>query len=232
MKLSDAHIGLEFCTAEGRRWRITDVGTRTFLAIVIEEPGTENGLPRDVKDPLWLDGPPYLVKEHLFDETTMGRAFLSIRDHLRETLTTDRYHPGFESTLSRAMGHHAQGRSHPDYPFPKVLQHDRWDAQRQDVLHPYAVDKTPTGWSLRVLGLFRQRFEAVDDQTFVRLPRVEPSHFLAAGAAHGWGTADPTAPMIWTQRPPIPPESRTDAAAIPADRIEPPNLDRWRWTYE
>lgn len=232
MKLSQARIGLEFHTAEGRLWRITDVGTRTFLAIVIGEPDTESGLPRHVQDPIWLDGPPYLVKEHLFDETSMGRAFLTIPGHLQESLDADRHHPGFDSTLSRVMGYHTLRRSHPDYPFPKVLKHDRWDEQRQDVLHPYLVDKTARGWSLRTLGLFSRRFYAVDDQAFVRLPRATTDHFRAAGAAHGWGTADPSAPVTWTQRPPIPMESQTDAAAVPEDRIEPPPMDRWRWTHD
>ncbi len=49
MELSDFHIGLEFVASAGFRWRCTDVGTRTVLAIQI-----------DRRDPNWYQGPPYI----------------------------------------------------------------------------------------------------------------------------------------------------------------------------
>lgn len=50
-------IGLEF-ECGGRRWRCTDVGTRTVIAIALESP----------EDPSWYNGPPYAVAEAVFDE--------------------------------------------------------------------------------------------------------------------------------------------------------------------
>ncbi len=44
-------------TATGR-WRCTDVGTRTIVAIRLNHDD----------DPRWYEGPPYAIVEHVFDE--------------------------------------------------------------------------------------------------------------------------------------------------------------------
>lgn len=57
-------IGQEFVhPSTGHRWRVTDVGTRTFLALDLTE--VEQNHPGD---PSWLHGPPYAVVEHPWDE--------------------------------------------------------------------------------------------------------------------------------------------------------------------
>lgn len=56
MRLTDFSIGLEFYTATGK-WRCTDAGTRTILAIRLDAP-----------DESWYVGPPYAVAESVFDE--------------------------------------------------------------------------------------------------------------------------------------------------------------------
>jgi hypothetical protein len=53
---AECHIGLEFYTAN-RRWRCTDMGTRTIIAIAL-----------DAADESWYHGPPYAVSEVVFDE--------------------------------------------------------------------------------------------------------------------------------------------------------------------
>ena len=53
----DFAIGLEFETYTGR-WRCTDVGTRTIVAIKISA----------YDDLTWFNGPPYAVAELVFDE--------------------------------------------------------------------------------------------------------------------------------------------------------------------
>ena len=58
----DFHIGMEFWTEAGC-WRCTDVGTRTICAIKLE------GESRD-----W-NGPPYMVVEHVFDESDFGALY-------------------------------------------------------------------------------------------------------------------------------------------------------------
>jgi hypothetical protein len=52
----ECHIGLEFYTAT-KRWRCTDMGSRTIIAIALDAP-----------DASWYNGPPYGVSEIVFDE--------------------------------------------------------------------------------------------------------------------------------------------------------------------
>jgi len=58
MTHQDFKIGQEF-TCGSRRWRCTDVGTRTICAIDLTE---------HPDDPSWYNGPPYAVVEDVFDE--------------------------------------------------------------------------------------------------------------------------------------------------------------------
>jgi hypothetical protein len=56
MKHSDFSIGMEFWMSDNR-WRCTDIGTRTVIAINL-----------DKDDPSWYNGPPYAVAEAVLDE--------------------------------------------------------------------------------------------------------------------------------------------------------------------
>lgn len=56
MKHSDFRIGLEFMMGD-TRWRCTDIGTRTVIAIKL-----------DKEDASWYSGPPYAVAEVVIDE--------------------------------------------------------------------------------------------------------------------------------------------------------------------
>jgi hypothetical protein len=56
MHLWEFSIGLEFFMS-GRRWRCTDVGGRTVVAIELDQ-----------SDPSWYSGPPYAIVEHVIDE--------------------------------------------------------------------------------------------------------------------------------------------------------------------
>ena len=81
MKHSDYAIGQEFWTATGK-WRCTDKGTRTIIAIKISGPhklgggsfdpatGKFKSVNRTVAtlDESWFNGPPYAVGEDVFDE--------------------------------------------------------------------------------------------------------------------------------------------------------------------
>jgi len=57
MKHHDFSTGTEFRTAAGR-WRCTDVGQRTIIAIKLDHDD----------DPSWYNGPPYAVAETVFNE--------------------------------------------------------------------------------------------------------------------------------------------------------------------
>jgi len=79
MKHSDFRLGMEFFTAGGR-WRVTDIGSRTIIAIRVDpvETGqldTKTGertqrtmTEAEAQADGWLDGPPYAVAEVVFDE--------------------------------------------------------------------------------------------------------------------------------------------------------------------
>ena len=77
MEHSDFHIGCEFMTATGR-WRCTDIGSRTIVAIKIDpielvqlETGhkTKRHLSyAEAEREGWFDGPPYALAETVFDE--------------------------------------------------------------------------------------------------------------------------------------------------------------------
>ncbi|MCZ6873480.1 MAG: hypothetical protein O7G88_08105 [bacterium] len=58
MQHRDFTLGMEFLCS-GKRWRCTDIGTRTVIAICLDDhPG----------DPSWYHGPPYAVAESVFNE--------------------------------------------------------------------------------------------------------------------------------------------------------------------
>jgi len=77
MEHSDFQIGTEFKTETGR-WRCTDVGTRTIVAIKVDpvetatlQDGHEarrllNQQEAEIEG--WFNGPPYALAEHVFDE--------------------------------------------------------------------------------------------------------------------------------------------------------------------
>jgi hypothetical protein len=102
MKPTDFHIGLEFFGRAGFRWRCTDVGTRTILAIRLD--------PDD--DPNWHRGPPYIAEETVFDEVGLERCHLTHDDALRAAI------------------HEADTSGHPGYPHEVVLE--MLDASRED----------------------------------------------------------------------------------------------------
>lgn len=58
MNHSDFRIGMEFESGD-KRWRCTDVGTRTVIAVCLDD---------HPDDPSWYHGPPYAVAEQVFDE--------------------------------------------------------------------------------------------------------------------------------------------------------------------
>ena len=79
MKHEEFSIGTEFVTNTGR-WRCTDVGTRTIVAIKLSEvtvttyadDGTTTTSTEAPPDPSWFNGPPYALAEHVFDEDDLS----------------------------------------------------------------------------------------------------------------------------------------------------------------
>jgi len=86
MKHEEFRIGVEFWCG-GRRWRCTDVGTRTIVGICLEPhevvsvTGNVEAGGRTTRmimsDDSWLAGPPYAVAEEVFDEYSIEGCSLS-----------------------------------------------------------------------------------------------------------------------------------------------------------
>ncbi|WP_199048622.1 MULTISPECIES: hypothetical protein [unclassified Dyella] len=160
MKHADFHIGLEFVGSAGFRWRCTDVGTRTILAI-----------PLDCKDPLWYQGPPYIAKEKVFDEHEIKRCHLTETDALtaavREHKTSG--HPGYPNEV---VAHMLKAR-HQDkggrYPHEGVLRFDRCRPDGE-ILHPYAGRKEGDAWVVELYLPFLNTYDEMAELDFIALP--------------------------------------------------------------
>lgn len=94
MKHSDFFLGLEFLGPAGFRWRCTDLGQRTILAIQL-----------DREDPHWYEGPPYIAKEVVFDEQEIEHCHLTASDALKAAVHEhkDSGHPGYPAEAVRRM---------------------------------------------------------------------------------------------------------------------------------
>lgn len=68
MKHEDFKIGLEFWMS-GNKWRVTDIGTRTIIAIKLDQ-----------SDPSWYNGPPYAVPESVLDEDDQPACAINSED--------------------------------------------------------------------------------------------------------------------------------------------------------
>jgi hypothetical protein len=160
MKLSDFDIGTEFQTSTWQHWRCTDVGRRTILAIELDP---------DL-DEAWLAGPPFVVREAVFDEIEMERAFRSTDEAISQSLKAldDETHPGIPAEAARLMiGAELESASRK-YPRRRLLLIDRVD-NSGEIMHPYAAEEGPDGWIIRVYLLFPQTFIALQERDFIRL---------------------------------------------------------------
>jgi len=159
MKHADFHVGLEFVGRAGFRWRCTDVGTRTILAIQL-----------DRKDPNWYQGPPYIATEVVFDEHEIEHCHLSDDDALKAAVRDHKVsgHPGYPvDAITRMMNALHAHR----YPHPGVLRFDRRRADGE-ILHPYAGRREAQAWIVELYLPFLKTYEAMPEQDFIALPRA------------------------------------------------------------
>jgi hypothetical protein len=159
MKHADFYIGLDFLVSAGFRWRCTDVGRRTIVAIRLD---------RD--DPVWYQGPPYIADEVVFDEQEIARCHLTTEDVIatavQEVETSG--HPGYpDDAMQRMM----EARCAHHYPHKGVL---RFDRRRSDgeILHPYAGRKDGGAWMVELYLPFQDIFAVMPERDFIALPRA------------------------------------------------------------
>jgi hypothetical protein len=166
MKHAEFAIGTEFETCTGQRWRCTDVGQRSIVAIELQ-PELEEA---------WFCGPPYPVPEVVFDERDIAAAFRSHEEAILDVLAkVDRGgHPGYPNEVVNAM----MEARYPDhsrrYPQPGLLRIDRVD-EAGEILHPYAAEPTRDGWRILVYAPFAGTLSVRPETEFVRM-RPATSH--------------------------------------------------------
>ena len=160
MKLSEFEIGMEFQTSTWHRWRCTDVGRRTVLAIELDP---------DL-DEVWLAGPPYVVREVVFDEIEMERAFRSTDDAISQSLKAldDETHPSIPAEAALLMLRAELESASRKYPRQRLLLIDRVDTSGE-ILHPYAAEEGQDGWIILVYLPFPQTFSTLPDRDFIHL---------------------------------------------------------------
>lgn len=155
MRFEDFEVGAPFYTATGT-WVCTDKGRRVIIAIKVDE-----------HDPSWLEGPPYMVAESVFDEYDMGGCWLDDVTDQEERLRNAEEvqevsipHAVMMEGFQLRMG--AENRS---YPHPRLLRSAR--NQQGRILHPQAAVKGAHGWEIVVL---------TPEHTLTRMPEGQ---FLA-----------------------------------------------------
>jgi hypothetical protein len=165
MKHADFHIGLEFIASAGFRWRCTDVGTRTILAIHL-----------DRKNPDWYQGPPYIAKEVVFDEHEMEDCHRTeeeaIAAAVRQHNTSG--HPGYPAEVVERM---MKGWRANRYPNQGVLRFDRCRADGE-ILHPYAGQKEGEIWMVELYLPFQNTYDTMAESDFIALPRASAKDVL------------------------------------------------------
>jgi hypothetical protein len=167
MKPSEFCIGLEFMCGPFW-WRCTDIGTRTVAAIRLIE-----------DDPVWYQGPPYMVQEVVLDEAALEDAFLSEEAAIEASLDEARNagHPGYEHTVvSRMTDAKLDGDHYPRS--RRLLEFDRVRADGE-ILHPYAArregGKETGAWIIRLFLPFTKEWAEVGEMEFLALPLSTPA---------------------------------------------------------
>ena len=159
MKHADFYIGLEFVGSAGFRWRCTDVGTRTILAVQL-----------DSSDGNWYVGPPYIAKEEVFDEHEITRCHLTNKEALASAVLEHKTseHPGYPAEAVKRM---MEARHAYRYPHRGVLRFDRRRADGE-ILHPYAGRKVGDEWLIELYLPFQNTYDAMAERDFIALPLV------------------------------------------------------------
>lgn len=176
MKHSDFTIGEDFFNAVGK-WRCTDVGTRTITAVRWPD---EEELPLTCDVEAWLSGPPYMLKEVVFDEADMALAYRSLTEAVERARQSA--HPGFlhEDVQKlfqgqrRRMDERAAGRVSAITPLmEQLMRYERVVNGR--ALKPY--DWKDDGQTVCVFDVFARTWGELPLGQFLRAPVATDRHY-------------------------------------------------------
>ena len=168
MKHSDFKIGAVFNSCTGQRWRCTDVGSRTILAIEL----------KPELDSSWFVGPPYAVVEVPFDENDMDGVYRNDNEAIQDAIDAadNSAHPGFPNDVVSLFTKVMFTDDKKAYPHKQLLKNDRV-THNGEILHPYGVELNRGTWSVLVYELFSQVFSKMIESEFVQL-RLSTENYL------------------------------------------------------
>jgi hypothetical protein len=159
MKHSDFHIGLDFFGSGGFPYRCTDVGQRTITAICLDKASGE-----------WYAGPPYPVKEEIFDELKIYGCYITEEDAIKEAIEESErgIKPSYPSS---AMERIMKARTTPEYleyPNKPLLRLNK--VMGDEILHPYGVVRHGPFWVVLCYLPFEGEFQQIDEYFFLSMP--------------------------------------------------------------
>ncbi len=170
MKIDDFSIGKRFFTVVGE-WVCTDVGSRTIAAIRLPT-GEYDDLAGATLDQ-WLQGPPYVLPEVVFNEKDINQAYTNWEQSIADTINEGRFHPGFSSEDVRRLF----DRTSRNKTFDALIKHERVDGD--GLLHPYKVTGKGTEAVVHVLEVFTRDWRQLSVPDFLALPVATPSDIRA-----------------------------------------------------
>ena len=171
MNHADFKIGLEFVSAGGFPYRCTDVGQRIIAAIALR-PGSRE----------WFEGPPYAVKEELFDELDIANCALDEEDAIRAATAESRarLHQAYPIEAINAF---MKAKCNPDYiAYPNKSLLRLTKVLGGDIYKAYGVRKEGGFWQLLCFCLFDDEFVEIPEQLFLESPVVTDDDYRARRA--------------------------------------------------
>lgn len=157
MKIEDFEIGKTFYGPAGFKWLCTDKGSRVIVAIMLDYD----------KEDYWFKGPPYSVKEEVFDEHDMKSLYTDTTEMLVDRIDSieTSSHPHFDSKDFLKM----MKEKDRNYPRQKLLKRDRVSSEGH-ILHPYSAIKREEVWFVKTFELFARTYSEMPENEFVQLP--------------------------------------------------------------
>ncbi|CAG9219278.1 conserved hypothetical protein [Paraburkholderia caribensis] len=151
------------------------MGTRTVAAIRLVH-----------QDPVWYQGPPYVVREVVLDETDLEACYHDITellvDRLRRSQTS--FHPVHNAEDFFELLQDDDREVPSRYSNRRILRFDRVRSDGE-ILHPYAARRADNGeWLLRVFLIFPCTYIEMREAEFLSLP-VASENDLERRANHG-----------------------------------------------
>lgn len=174
VKHSEFSIGTRFRNVVGI-WICTDVGTRTIAAIRLPDDTEEERMGATLEQ--WLQGPPYVLEERLFNEKDLRLVYQDWEAMILER--SGNRHPGYRAEdMRRLMKDGADRLKHR-----ALLAHDR--LRGHELLHPYGLKSNGNDSQVEVFEPFTRTWSALPVIEFLALPAATGADIDRLADHHG-----------------------------------------------